>query len=168
MKRIAVPVQTYIALGSNLGNRMNYLCRALQHLSALGIVTQRSPVYETPPVGYENQGPFLNAVVVLETELPPDTLLRELKTIEQKLGRRPVIRNGPRVIDLDILLYGNERRTDEPTLPHPRMHERAFVLRPLLDIASDLTLPGIGSAADCWNGLTDKRLELWEQSLDAC
>jgi 2-amino-4-hydroxy-6-hydroxymethyldihydropteridine diphosphokinase len=134
----------YIALGSNLGDRLANLRAAVAALEERGVaVTARSAVWETPPVP-AGQPPFLNAAVAAETSLEPAALLRELKAIEHALGRRPGPRWGPRPIDLDILFFGDER-IDTPalTVPHPRIAGRAFVLAPLSDIAHG-PLPVLG------------------------
>jgi 2-amino-4-hydroxy-6-hydroxymethyldihydropteridine diphosphokinase len=129
----------HIALGSNLGDRRGYLDGAVAALRAVpGVrVVRVSSVYETAPVGGPpGQGPYLNAAAVLDTDLDADDLLRALLEIEQRLGRVRQERDGPRTIDLDLLLYGNLVRTDPHlTLPHPRLHQRLFVLQPLAEIA---------------------------------
>lgn len=136
----------YIGLGSNLGNRADTLRRAVAALSDLGDVRGVSPLYETQPVGYVDQPWFLNAVVHLDTALDPERLLAALKRIEETLGRRPTFRYGPRVVDLDLLLYDDLVRRDAPPLvPHPGLHERAFVLQPLADLAAALVVPGLGT-----------------------
>lgn len=131
-------VTAFIALGSNLGERRDYLDRALAALRQPGISVQRvSSYYETAPVGGPpGQGTYLNAVAELHTGLPPADLLQALLDVEQSLGRVRRDKDGPRTIDLDLLLYGDliQNETDL-TLPHPRMHERRFVLRPLAEIA---------------------------------
>lgn len=132
--------QAYIALGSNMGNAAENLNRAVWALSTVpGIqVTAVSKVYETEPVGYKKQDNFLNAVVRVESELSPQALLGACLGIEAGMGRIRKIKNGPRVIDLDLLLYEDATLDSaELTLPHPRMEERAFVLSPLLDILND-------------------------------
>lgn len=132
--------QAYIALGSNMGNAAENLNKAVWALSTVpGIkVTAVSKVYETEPVGYKNQDNFLNAVIRVESELSPETLLGACLGIEAGMGRIRKIKNGPRVIDLDLLLYEDATvNTAELILPHPRMEERAFVLSPLLDILND-------------------------------
>jgi 2-amino-4-hydroxy-6-hydroxymethyldihydropteridine diphosphokinase len=132
----------FLALGSNLGDRRGNLQAALAALVPQVRLRRASPVYETPPWGYTDQPAFLNQVVEVETDLDPWELLAYLKEIERQLGRRPSIRNGPRVIDLDILFY-NDRIIDMPgiTVPHPRLHERGFVLAPLADLAPDFRHP---------------------------
>jgi 2-amino-4-hydroxy-6-hydroxymethyldihydropteridine diphosphokinase len=135
----------YIALGSNLGDRAGYLRAALDRLRATVRVTAVSPVYETDPVGYAAQGPFLNAVVAGTTTSAPRELLRILQAIEQASGRVRSFPNAPRTLDLDLLGYGSlVLDTPDLTVPHPRLRERAFVLAPLADIAPELVLPGLG------------------------
>lgn len=129
----------YLALGGNVGERAANIARALDLLGARGIrVRDVSPLYETDPVGYADQPPFLNAACRVETALTPRELLAAVKAVEAEVGRTPTFVSGPREIDLDIILYG-DTVLDEPDLviPHPRMAERAFVLVPLADIASD-------------------------------
>lgn len=139
----------YIALGANLpspaGAPAATLAAAVRRLSKLGTIAQRSSLYSTEPVGFADQPRFLNAVVALETDLSPGTLLNKLLAIEKELGRDRTagIPNGPRTLDLDILMIGG-LELNEPglELPHPRMSERAFVLIPLVEIAPHLLIPG--------------------------
>jgi 2-amino-4-hydroxy-6-hydroxymethyldihydropteridine diphosphokinase len=139
-------IRAYVGLGANLGEREATIRRAVDLLSAEeGIETAAvSTLRETEPVGVVDQPPFLNGVAALETELPPRALLERLLAVERALGRDRTReqRWGPRTIDLDLLLYGNEV-IDEPglTIPHPRLHERAFVLEPLAELAPGLRLP---------------------------
>jgi 2-amino-4-hydroxy-6-hydroxymethyldihydropteridine diphosphokinase len=135
----------YLALGTNLGDRPANLRRALDGLAPMVTLLTRSRVYETPPWGYTDQAPFLNQVVEAGTRLPPRSLLAYLKNLESSLGRRPTFRNGPRLIDLDILFY-DDLVLDAPgiTIPHPRLHERAFVLVPLAELAPGLVHPRLG------------------------
>ncbi|MCE9645416.1 MAG: 2-amino-4-hydroxy-6-hydroxymethyldihydropteridine diphosphokinase [Chloroflexi bacterium] len=132
----------YLALGSNVGNRLANLNAATGNLSPQMTLRQKSSVYETPPWGYENQAAFLNQVVMVETYLEPEPLLGHLKRLETALGRVPSFENGPRVIDLDILLV-DDLIMDTLTIaiPHPRLHKRAFVLVPLAEIAPDYVHP---------------------------
>ncbi|AIF67154.1 2-amino-4-hydroxy-6-hydroxymethyldihydropteridine pyrophosphokinase [Terribacillus saccharophilus] len=149
--------QAWIALGSNIAPRETYLQQAIQMLSEHEEIklNQVSTVYETEPVGYENQDQFLNLVAEVETSLDPIELLRICQKIEQDLGRKRIIRWGPRTVDLDILLYSTENmNVEELILPHPRMHERAFVLVPLAEIAPELLLK-------------DKRVQEWLDTLPA-
>jgi 2-amino-4-hydroxy-6-hydroxymethyldihydropteridine diphosphokinase len=131
-----------IALGSNLGDRPANLEAAILGLAPQVRVLKRSSMYETPPWGFEDQPAFLNMTLQAETRLSPGALLKKLKNLENELGRQPNFRNGPRLIDLDILFY-DELVSDQPGLaiPHPRMHERGFVLVPLAEIAPELVHP---------------------------
>ncbi|MFN8412947.1 MAG: 2-amino-4-hydroxy-6-hydroxymethyldihydropteridine diphosphokinase [Anaerolineales bacterium] len=132
----------YLALGSNLGNRLSNLRNAIDNLTPQMSVKNKSHVYETPPWGFSDQPAFLNQVVMVETYLSPEKLLGHLKRLETALGRVPSFQNGPRSIDIDILFFDNAI-LDTPALkiPHPRLQERAFVLVPLHDIAPDLIHP---------------------------
>jgi len=138
----ATPVRAYIGLGSNLGDSAATLTAALAELAATpGIARcQASPWYRSAPV--DASGPdFVNAVAALDTTLPALDLLDVLQTLEHRHGRQRPYRNAPRTLDLDLLLYADVRMSsDRLTLPHPRMHERAFVLRPLHDLAPGLVL----------------------------
>lgn len=135
----------FLALGSNVGDRRAHLAAALRAIAGFARIEAISTVYETEPVGFAGQGPFLNLVVRISTSLSPEALLRRIKAIESEVGRSPTFRNGPREIDIDLLLFG-ETRVHGPILelPHPRMARRAFVLRPLADLAADLVVPGTG------------------------
>lgn len=137
----------YIALGSNLGNRLANIKNAISNFTPQMDVKLKSPVYETPPWGYADQPAFLNQVVMAETYLEPEDLLSHLKRLEVVLGREPSFQNGPRLIDLDILFY-DDLEIDSPPLqiPHPRLHQRAFVLVPLNDITPDLIHPTLGKS----------------------
>lgn len=135
----------YIALGGNLGDRLATLRAALARLRRAIRLTAVSPVYETAPVGFRDQDPFLNAVVAGETTLDAPALLAALQGIERELGRERPFPNAPRTIDLDLLFYGTQQiDTPDLTVPHPRLHERHFVLAPLADIAPDLRHPRLG------------------------
>lgn len=143
-------VKAFVGLGSNLGDRLESLrrvCDALRAETSIDLVAT-SAVYETEPVGPGDQPPYLNAAVALETRLEPRALLGCLLEIERVLGRdrsADAVRWGPRIIDLDLLL-ADDRQLEEPGLevPHPRLHERAFVLVPLADIAADVVHPDLG------------------------
>ncbi len=129
----------YLSFGSNLGNRHENLLCSYDLLAPEVRLIRTSSIYETAPLGYLEQSAFLNCVVEAETNLSPKALLVKLKGIETELGRQPTFRNGPRLIDIDILLYDKMViSSDEITIPHPRMLERAFVLVPLAEIAGDL------------------------------
>ncbi|MGX0645455.1 2-amino-4-hydroxy-6-hydroxymethyldihydropteridine diphosphokinase [Staphylococcus hominis] len=133
-------VQAYLGLGSNIGDRKQQLLKAIDLIGNIkGIkVTKQSSIYETAPIGYTDQPNFLNLCLEIETELSPQQLLKHCLDIEQQLYRVREIRWGPRTLDIDILLYSdNIIETDNLSIPHPRMQERAFVLIPLNDIASD-------------------------------
>jgi 2-amino-4-hydroxy-6-hydroxymethyldihydropteridine diphosphokinase len=135
--------RAYIGLGSNLGDPAATLRAAAARLASLGQIAAASLVYETEPVGVEDQPPFRNAVVALDTALEPLVLLDALQAIEADFGRERTIRWGPRTLDLDLLWYdGADRDTERLTLPHPRAHEREFVLRPLSEVAPELPLAG--------------------------
>src|SRR5947209_10819334 len=132
----------YLALGSNVGDRRGNLAAALQQLREIMDISVVSSVYETEPIGYLNQPRFLNITCGGKTALSPQEFLIQAKAIERSLGRRPSFRNGPRPIDIDILLYDNLHiEENELTIPHPRMRERAFVLVPLAEIAADVVEP---------------------------
>ncbi len=126
----------YLGLGSNLGDREKNLRQALVELEAAGIALEKfSTFIETEPVGGPPQGKFLNAALKARTTLTPEALLQQIKEIEKKMGRTDTGRCGPRPIDIDILLYDRlSLATPQLTIPHPRMHERAFVLAPLKEI----------------------------------
>lgn len=134
----------YLALGSNVGQRLEHMRSALQFLKAKGIIIMaKSPVYENRAVGMQNADPFLNAVIKAQTSLKPEELLDVCLSIETQLGRKRTTAWSPRTIDLDILLYEEiYLETEHLCLPHPRMLERDFVLKPLMDVAPDLVLNG--------------------------
>src|SRR6185369_12230441 len=128
----------YLALGSNMGPRQANLKNAISNLTPQMNVRAKSQVYETPPWGFADQPPFLNQVIMAETYLEPEALLHHLKRLETALGRVPNFQNGPRLIDMDILFFDDlVVNSTVIQIPHPRMHERPFVLMPLADIAPD-------------------------------
>jgi 2-amino-4-hydroxy-6-hydroxymethyldihydropteridine diphosphokinase len=135
--------EIYLSLGSNVGNRGENLARAIALLGERGVrVLRVSAIYETEPVDYLDQAWFLNCVVEAETELPALELLRALRGMEAEMGSRKLVARGPRLIDLDILLYGQETINEqELQVPHPRMHLRRFVLEPLAEIAPEVAHP---------------------------
>ena len=136
----------YLGLGANLGKPRQTFEQALNRISAFAIVTQVSRIYQSAPYGFSEQPPFVNAAAKISTDLPALELLKRLKSIEQALGKTIVRENGPRVIDLDLLLYDDlELTTEELILPHPGILERDFVLLPLIDLNPDLTHPQWGS-----------------------
>jgi 2-amino-4-hydroxy-6-hydroxymethyldihydropteridine diphosphokinase len=133
----------YLSLGSNLGDRCANLENALQRLQKIGAITARSSFYETEPQDMREQPWFLNCAVALETELMPKQLLHATLGIEREMGRRRAGRGkGPRIIDIDILLFGSSVvETKDLMIPHPRMHQRRFVLQPMAEIAPDVRHP---------------------------
>ncbi|PJK15660.1 2-amino-4-hydroxy-6-hydroxymethyldihydropteridine diphosphokinase [Chryseomicrobium excrementi] len=141
----------YLSIGSNMGDRLQFLKDAVKQVSAHSSiqVEQVSDVYETDPVGYTDQAAFLNIAVKLTTSLAPHELLAVCQSVEQELGRKRVIRWGPRTVDLDILVYNDENiESDDLTIPHPRMTERAFVLIPLASISADPAHQELAAAFD--------------------
>lgn len=135
----------YLALGSNMGDRLANLEKVRQALSPQVRVIMASAIYETTPWGYIEQADFLNQVLEAETELLPLELLDWLKEVEKRLGRQKIFRNGPRAIDLDILFYDELiLEMEQLQIPHARLHERAFVLVPLADIAPQFVHPALG------------------------
>jgi 2-amino-4-hydroxy-6-hydroxymethyldihydropteridine diphosphokinase len=138
-----------VAVGSNLesgfGDRRANLLEAVRRVGELGEVKAVSSFLDTEPVGYVSQPRFLNGALLLETELAPLALMRGLLAVELAMGRERVVAKGPRVIDLDLLLYGQAvMESEELTLPHPAMHERRFVLEPLAEIAPEMVHPVLG------------------------
>jgi 2-amino-4-hydroxy-6-hydroxymethyldihydropteridine diphosphokinase len=152
----------FIALGANLGDpvaTVKAAMRALRQLPEAEFVAASS-LYRTAPVGLRHQPDFINAVVELIAVPPAPTLLDALFEIEARFGRQRSIRNAPRTLDLDLLLYGDEL-SDDPqlTLPHPRLHERAFVLAPLAEIAPQLVIPGRGPVAELLLRCAEQQVE---------
>lgn len=145
-----LPARAFVALGSNLADPAAQVLAALDAIAALPHtwLLARSSLYLNAAVGYADQPDFINAVAQIETSLTPHRLLDALLGIEHAFGRERTFRNAPRVIDLDVLSYAALQCHDAGlTLPHPRMHERAFVLVPLLEIAPDMVIPGLQAAA---------------------
>ncbi|UXY15407.1 2-amino-4-hydroxy-6-hydroxymethyldihydropteridine diphosphokinase [Chitiniphilus purpureus] len=142
--------RAFVALGANLGRPQLQLQRAIELMSLLPQtwLVKASRFYSSTPVGFAEQPDFVNAVVELDTQLPPQALMESLFAIEALLGRMRTFKNAPRTLDLDLLLY-DDLVIDRPelTLPHPRMHERAFVLVPLAELDPDVMIPGYGQAA---------------------
>lgn len=135
-------VTTYLSLGSNLGDRAANLARALSELRGLGRITAVSSLYETEPMEVTDQPWFLNCAAALQTELGAIELLHAILKIEQTMGRHRTVLKGPRIIDIDLLLYADSViDTAELTVPHPAMHQRRFVLAPMAEIAPELLHP---------------------------
>ena len=156
----------FLGLGSNLGDRGSSIREAVDRLDKLSgtRVVKVSSLYETAPVGYEEQPDFLNAVVQVQTELSPTELLRAVLGIEHDMGRVRSLRWGPRVIDIDILLYDNVTiRTADVEIPHPRMAERAFVIAPLAEIAPDIRLPDGRTPPEVLGDLGHQRVQRIEE-----
>ncbi len=156
----------YIGLGANLGDARDTLARACAELAELPDtkVTSRSALYRSAPI--DASGPeYVNAVVALETALAPEALHEGLRAIENRFGRARGERNAPRTLDLDLLLYGNRKiDTAELTVPHPRMHRRAFVLVPLAELAPQLVVPGHGPIVELTRRCADQDVEALVES----
>ena len=152
----------FIGLGSNLADPVAQVSHALEALGRLPQtrVTRRSSLYRSAPVGYLDQPDFINAVAQVDTELAPRALLEALLALEQECGRTREFCNAPRTLDLDVLLYDELQHHEHGlTIPHPQMHLRAFVLQPLLEIAPDCVIPGVGSAAEAALHCAGQKLE---------
>lgn len=155
-------IDAFLSLGTNLGDREANLRRGArllcEHLSPVAC----SSIYETDPVGVRDQPPFLNMVILVRTDLTPPQLLTLAKSVEQEVGRRPTFRWGPRVLDVDILLYGDQK-LDLPDLqiPHPEMLSRAFVLVPLCEIAPDVQLPDGSSICEKYLPTHESGVRRW-------
>ena len=135
-------IEAYIGIGSNVGNREENIAKAISLLSEHCKIIKFSSLYETEPIGYKEQNWFLNAVVEIETLHQPANFLLVLQNIERNLGRIRKVKNEPRVIDLDLLLYGDQViRQEDLIVPHPELHTRLFVLIPLAEIAPQLMHP---------------------------
>jgi 2-amino-4-hydroxy-6-hydroxymethyldihydropteridine diphosphokinase len=153
--------RTVLSLGSNLGDRLDNLQEAIDTLfDAPGLdFIAISPVYETKPVGGPEQGDFLNVVIVANSRVAPESLLERVLNIEDAMDRTRELRWGPRTLDIDIVMMGDVT-SDDPAqlLPHPRAHQRAFVLVPWCDIEPDASLPGQGKLTDLLAGVADQEL----------
>ena len=142
------PRRIYLSMGTNLGNRRANLERALRLLTAKVKLLKVSPIYETKPIGYANQPDFLNIVYMGATRLSPEQLLAFVKSTERQMGRKRTFKNGPRIIDIDIIFFGRSVvSTPGLTIPHPRAVGREFVLRPLADIAPYVVHPVLHKTA---------------------
>ena len=154
-------IRAYVALGANLGEPRRTVAAALTALDDIATtsVVGSSSLYQTAPVGLRRQPDFINAVAALDTELDPVQLLEQLFVLEARFGRSRSVPNAPRTLDLDLLLHGDARSSNpELTLPHPRMHERAFVLAPLAEIAPGCRIPGHGTVRDLLAACADQRI----------
>ncbi len=154
--------RAYVGLGANLEEPRAQVLSALDELARLPrtALLARSSLWHSSPVGHADQPDYVNAVAALDTGLGADALLDELQRIENAHGRRRSFANAPRTLDLDLLMYGEERRSSPRlVLPHPRMHERAFVLRPLTEIAPGAAIPGHGAAAGLLAGVAAQHCE---------
>jgi len=152
----------YVGLGANIGEPSRQLQDALQEMHALPKtrITRTSRFYRSAPLGYLDQPEFLNAVAELDTELAPGVLLENLQEIEKSHGRERPFAGAPRTLDLDLLLYGDEAiASPRLTVPHPRMHERAFVLQPLLELDADISVPGKGLAITLLSACSSQKIE---------
>jgi 2-amino-4-hydroxy-6-hydroxymethyldihydropteridine diphosphokinase len=152
----------YVGIGSNLEEPRRQVESAFLELRDLPrtSVVKYSSLYRSEPVGYAAQPPFVNAVAALETSLEAPDLLHELQKAERRHGRRRSFANAPRTLDLDLLLYGQgPLSTPELTIPHPRMHQRAFVLKPLLELDPRISIPGIGAAEVCLRACAGQGVE---------
>ena len=139
---------TYLSLGSNIGDRIQNLRTCISRLADLGSVRRESSFYETEPMEFRDQPWFVNCVVELETSRSAGELLSGIQIIEAELGRNRVVAKGPRIIDVDIVLFGNSVITNNHLqIPHPAMHERRFVLAPLAEIAPDVLHPALKQTA---------------------
>lgn len=156
-------VEAYVGLGSNMQEPQANVRAAMDLLAALPAtrLERRSSLYRSAPIGYQPQPDFVNAVCRLRTRLPPSELMQRLLDIERAHGRtRAGPAGGPRTLDLDLLLYGRWTSSDpQLTVPHPRLHERAFVLLPLFEIAPELVIPGHGPVAELLRRCADQRVE---------
>lgn len=154
-----------IALGSNLGDRLGHLRAGLSGLEQLGSLIAVSRIYETEPVGGPEQGRYLNAVAVVETSVAPLDMLARLLEIERSRGRERSVRWGPRTLDLDLIAYDDERLS-LPTLeiPHPRAHDRGFVLAPLVEVWPDVELANGVSATEALHAVASSGIRKWEGS----
>jgi 2-amino-4-hydroxy-6-hydroxymethyldihydropteridine diphosphokinase len=152
----------FVGLGSNLADPRTQVLQAMQELATLSQVrvVQCSSLYRSAPVGYLEQPDFINAVVQLQTTLSPGDLLAALLALEHRCGRTREFINAPRTLDLDVLLYDDLQHHEHGlTIPHPQMHRRAFVLQPLVEIAPDCVIPGIGPVIEAARQCGDQQVE---------
>lgn len=157
-------IKAFIALGTNDGNRESNIQTALEEIAQFAKIVQKSSIYNTEPVGFKNQSDFLNMVIAIETKLNPVELMIKLEEIEHKMGKNKEFENGPRLIDLDILFYDDRVvRHSHFEIPHPRLHQRNFVLTPLAEIAPKLTHPILDKTIEYLkvNLKSSEKIEKW-------
>lgn len=158
---MAIEHMVFVGLGSNLADPRAQVAQAMRELATLPQVrvVRCSSLYRSAPVGYLDQPDFINAVAQLKTTLPPRDLLDALLALEHRCGRTRDFVNAPRTLDLDVLLYDDLQHHEHGlTIPHPQMHKRAFVLQPLLEIAPDCIIPGIGSVLEAAQQCGDQQV----------
>ncbi|HKO89226.1 MAG TPA: 2-amino-4-hydroxy-6-hydroxymethyldihydropteridine diphosphokinase [Burkholderiales bacterium] len=154
--------RAYVGIGANLGDARTHVLQAIHALGEIEQTTllRASSLYRTAPVGFLEQPDFINAVASIDTHLDAHRLLAKLRDIECRHGRVRAFKDAPRTLDLDLLLYDDVQFTDETlAIPHPRMHERAFVLAPLAEIATDVLIPGKGSVSALLAACADQKIE---------
>ena len=159
--------KAFIGIGTNIGDRKDNINKAIKLLGENGktLIRKVSSIYETAPVGYLDQAAFLNLVIEIETVLGPFELMEFTASIEKAMGREKLIKWGPRLIDLDILLYENEVvKTEKLIIPHPRIGERAFVLIPLMEIAPEIKLNGI-PIIKYVSAIEGQEFKIWSKTL---
>ena len=152
-------MKVYLGLGSNLAKRDDNIKKAINELNNNHSidVTKQSSYYETKPYRYKDQPDFINMVLEVETELSAEELLKTIKNVEENVGRKPTFKNGPRVIDIDILLYGSDEISSaDLVIPHPGLTKRSFVVKPLLEVAPEIQLP---------NGMKIKDVDISEKDI---
>lgn len=154
--------KAFIALGSNLDNPYFQIQRAIEQIQKIDEIEilNKSSLYETEPIGYLNQPKFINAVISIKCKQNPYELLEKLQNIEKKQKRERIIKNGPRTIDLDLLLFDDMVTNDEYlTLPHPRMHERDFVMIPLIEIEPNINIPTLNNLSLILSKMKDTNIK---------
>lgn len=157
----------FLGLGSNKGNRKYYLNEAISHLSLKTNVVKKSSIYQTPPWGYLAQQPFLNQVIKLESDFSPESLLKFCKKLEREIGRLPTFRYGPREIDIDILAFDDLiMETENLEIPHPELHNRAFMLIPLQEVEPKFKHPSLNlSIEDMLDGKEISEIQIYQSQI---